>query len=189
MHTYRNYLQFAVFAALAACARPLAAQGGRQAVRPAAAPVEGSLLAPARIILRHLVGHWRFEIRFAGNFDGPPDASGTRVVDTLFGDLRLQWTEVYDDSELRGQGVIGFDPRTGRFYSSAVHSAGSGAEFLTGTGSLVEPVVTFSPAAPERDRDAGRASRESFTWTMVDPDHFIWAPLDRGWRAVFTRVP
>jgi hypothetical protein len=28
---------------------------------------------------------------------------------------------------------------------------------------------------------------EAFTLTVIDPDHFTWAPLDRGWRAVFTR--
>jgi hypothetical protein len=24
---------------------------------------------------------------------------------------------------------------------------------------------------------------------VIDPDHFTWVPLDRGWRAVFTREP
>lgn len=136
-------------------------------------------------MLHHLVGRWRFEVRFAGNFDGPPDASGTRVVDTLFGNLRLQWTDIHDDSPLRGQGIIGFDPPTGRFYSSAVLSAGSGMEFLTGTVSRIEPVITLRPVAS--DSLASQQAMASFTWTMVDTDHFVWAPLDRGWRAVFTR--
>jgi hypothetical protein len=64
-----------------------------------------------------------------------------------------------------------------------VDSAGSGAEFLTGTVSLSEPLVTFVPAAAS----SGTDTAGSFTWTMVDQDHFTWAPLDRGWRAVFTR--
>ena len=80
--------------------------------------------------------------------------------------------------------MIGFDPRTGQFYSSAVHSAGAGAEFLTGTLNLIEPVVTFTPMAT----GAGRQPSEAFTWTLVDQDHFLWAPTDRGWRAVLTRL-
>src|SRR2546425_11937427 len=110
-----------------ALASQLSAQGGPQARRPAAAPTVLPSLEPARSILRHLVGRWRVEVRFAGNFDGPPDAAATRIVDTLFDNLRLQWTEVEDDSShLSSQGVIGFDTRTARFYSTAVHS-GAGA--------------------------------------------------------------
>ena len=57
----------------------LAAQGGGQARRavaapPSDAPAGEAAVEPARSMLRHLVGHWRVEIRFAGNFDGPPDA-------------------------------------------------------------------------------------------------------------------
>jgi len=191
MSPYRKYLRVArlVFGLVIQATSHLVAQGGRQARRPSAptssdtASAVQPALEPARSILRDLVGRWRVEIRFAGNFDGPPDASATRIVDTLFDDLRLQWTEVEDDSHHSSQGVIGFDTRTARFYSSAIHSAGAGAEFLTGTLNLVEPVVTFTPMAPT----AGRQASESFTWTMVDRDHFVWAPLDRGWRAVLTR--
>jgi hypothetical protein len=194
MSLYRKYLRIAGLVAgivSPAFAASLAAQGGGQARRTVAAPsadaapARASALEPARSMLRHLVGRWRVEIRFAGNFDGPPDASGTRVVAALFDDLRLQWTEALDSSRTRSQGLLGFDARTGRFYSSTVDSAGSGAEFLTGTVSLSEPLVTFVPVAAASEKDAAG----SFTWTMVDQDHFTWAPLDRGWRAVFTREP
>ena len=160
----------------------LRAQGGPQARRPAAAATALPSLEPARSILRHLVGRWRVEVRFAGNFDGAPDASGTRVVETVFDDLRLQWTENVDSSQVKSQGTIGFDSRTGRFYSTALYSSGSGAELLTGTLDRAEPVVTFSPAAPAPG--AG-----SFTLRMVDADHFLWSPLDHGWRALLTRQP
>jgi hypothetical protein len=193
MSLYRKYLRVAglVFSIVSpAAASSLAAQGGTQARRSVAAtapeaPVAPSALEPARSMLRHLVGRWRVEIRFAGNFDGPPDASGTRVVAALFDDLRLQWTEELDSSRTRSQGLLGFDPRSGRFYSSSVDSAGSGAEFLTGTLSPREPLVTFIPIAPPPA--SSQRAMESFSWTMVDQDHFTWAPLDRGWRAVFTR--
>ena len=196
MTLYRNYLRVAgllVAIVSPAAASSLAAQGGTQARRSVAAtapeaPAAVSLLEPARSMLRHLVGRWRVEIRFAGNFDGPPDASGTRVVAALFDDLRLQWTEQLDSSRTRSQGLLGFDPRSGRFYSSSVDSAGSGAEFLTGTLSPQEPLVTFTPIAPPPAPPASsQPAMESFSWTMVDQDHFTWAPLDRGWRAVLTR--
>jgi len=64
-----------------------------------------------------------------------------------------------------------------------VDSTGPGAEFLSGTLSTLEPLVTFTPIATA----PGQKATESFTWTMVDQDHFTWAPLDRGWRAVLTR--
>jgi uncharacterized protein DUF1579 len=166
-----------------AAASKLAAQGGTKARRPAAAAATS--LEPARSMLRHLVGRWQVEIRFAGNFDGPPDASGTRVVVALFTELRVQWTEQLDSARTRSQGLLGFDPRSGRFYSSTVDSAGSGAEFLTGTVSLSEPLVTFVPAAAL----SGTDTVGSFTWTMIDQDHFTWTPLDRGWRALLTREP
>ena len=185
MSASRNYVHVAVvvcaIAISTASASPLRAQGGPQARRPAAATALPSV-EPARSILRHLVGRWRVEVRFAGNFDGAPDASGTRVVETVFDDLRLQWTEDVDSSQVRSQGTIGFDSRTGRFYSTAVYSSGSGAELLTGTLDRAEPLVTFSPAAPSPG--AG-----SFTLRMVDADHFIWSPLDHGWRALLTREP
>jgi len=165
-----------------ALASQLSAQGGPQARRPAPAATALPSLEPARSILRHLVGRWRVEVRFAGNFDGAPDASGTRVVETVFDDLRLQWTEDVDSSQVRSQGTIGFDSRTGRFFSTGVYSDGSGAELLTGTLDRAEPLITFSPAAPAPG--AG-----SFTLRMVDPDHFIWSPADRTWRALLTREP
>lgn len=192
MSAYRKYLRIAGLAFNIVSPAALAAQGGGggQARRPVAAPssetpAAESALEPARSMLRHLVGRWRVEIRFAGNFDGPPDATGTRVVVALYDDLRLQWSEQLDSSRTRSQGLLGFDPRTGRFYSSTVDSAGPGAEFLTGTLSPREPLVTFIPitAAPASTQRA----MESFSWTMVDEDHFTWAPLDRGWRAVLTR--
>jgi len=186
MFAYRSYLHVALavgaIVLLAAAASPLSAQGGSQARRPAAAAAAQPSVEPARSILRHLVGRWRVEVRFAGNFDGAPDASGTRVVQTMFDDLRLQWTEDVDSSQVRSQGSIGFDARTGRFYSTAVYSSGSGAELLTGTLDRAEPLITFSPAAPA-------PGTSSYTLRMVDPDHFIWSPLDRSWRALLTRQP
>jgi uncharacterized protein DUF1579 len=182
MAPYRKYLRVAalVVGVVSPTAAPsLSAQGGGQArrssVAPApAAPAPAALIEPARSMLRHLVGRWRVEVRFAGNFDGAPDASGTRVVEALFDDLRLQWTEALDSLRLKSQGMIGFDSRTGQFYSTSVDSAGSGAQMLTGTIDLAEPVITFNGA---------------FALRMVDQDHFIWSPLDRGWRAVLTRQP
>ena len=189
MFAYRNSVRVAVLvsaiAVSTATASQLRAQGGPQAHRPAAAATALPSLEPARSILRHLVGRWRVEVRFAGNFDGAPDASGTRVVQTVFDDLGLQWTENVDSSQVRSQGTIGFDARTGRFYSTAVYSGGSGAELLTGTLDRAEPLVTFSPAAPA----APAPGAGSFTLRMVDPDHFLWAPLDRSWRALLTREP
>jgi uncharacterized protein DUF1579 len=192
MSAYRNCLRIAglAFSIVSPAFAPssLAAQGGGQTRRTVAAPspdapAPESAVEPARSMLRHLVGRWRVEIRFAGNFDGPPDAAGTRVVDSLFDDLRLQWTEALDSSRVRGQGFIGFDSRSGRLYSTAVYSAGSGAELLTGTLDLAEPLITFSPVASTPPAGA------TFALRMVDPDHFTWSPLDRGWRAVWTREP
>ena len=194
MHANRSYALIAalivVGTTLVTPTRHLAAQGGQKTARPVAATpstddVDQPLVQPARSVLRQLVGRWRFATWFAGNFDGPPDASGTRVVETLYDDLRLQWTEALDSSGSQSQGIIGFDPRTGRFYSSAVYSEGTGPELLTGTLSPSEPLVSFAPVVPAPN--AGRRMMESFTLTMIDPDHFTWVPLDRGWRAVFTR--
>jgi hypothetical protein len=201
MFTYRSHARVAtaVFSLVlaTAAASPLGAQGGGQARRavapPLAEPPEAATeirLEPARSMLRHLVGRWRVEVRFAGNFDGAPDASGTRVVATLFDDLRLQWTEELDSAQSRSQGTIGFDSRSGRFYSTAVYSTGSGAELLGGTLDVAEPLITFTPVAPSpRGADPSRRAMESFVLRMVDADHFTWAPLDRGWRAVLTREP
>src|SRR5213593_1168891 len=125
-----------LFIIAAVSAQTLLAQGGEKrshALAAAApAPRESSHLQPARSMLRSLVGTWRYEVWFAGNFDGAPDATGTRVVKALFDDLRVEWTEQLDHSTLQGQGVIGFDPGNGWFFSSAVYSAGSAPEFTTG---------------------------------------------------------
>ena len=190
MTLYRKYLHVAglVVGIVTQAAVPsLSAQGGRQARRAAVAPSSepavdiAAAVEPARSVLRSLVGRWRVEVRFAGNFDGAPDASGTRVIEALFDDLRVQWTEALDSLRVKSQGMIGFDSRTGRFYSTAVDSAGAGAELLTGTLDLAEPLITFNPAPATRGA--------SFALRMVDQDHFIWSPLDRGWRAVLTRQP
>jgi uncharacterized protein DUF1579 len=193
MTRYRNRFPIAaliiVGASLFAPARAVVAQGALQARarETAPAPAAESSLQPAHSVLHQLVGRWRFAIWFAGNFDGPPDASGTRVVDTLYNNLRLQWSEQLDHSASLSQGIIGFDSETGRFYSSAVYSDGAGVELLSGTVSPSDPLVTFSPVTPAANAD--RRQMQSFTLTLIDPDHFTWVPLDRGWRAVFTREP
>jgi hypothetical protein len=185
---------FLISASLALWVQLLAAQGTLETTPPNApkSSVRASeaSLQPPRSLVHLLVGRWRFAIWFAGNFDGPPDASGTRVVEALYDDLRLQWTEELDNPGGRSQGFIGFDPRAGRFYSSSVHSEGSGAEFLIGTLSPSEPLVTFTPVAQAHDSRSPTSDRrlmESFVLTLIDQDHFTWVPLDRGWRAVFTR--
>ena len=192
MTRYRNRLPIAAIilagASVLAPTRAASAQGAQQArardIAPAATAAPA--LQPARSVLHQLVGRWRFAIWFAGNFDGPPDATGTRVVSALYDDLRLEWTETHDDSS-HSQGVLGFDPRVARFYSSAVYSDGSGVQLLSGTPSSAEPLITFRPLTPAAQAD--QPLMESFTLTVIDPDHFTWVPLDRGWRAVFTREP
>jgi hypothetical protein len=128
-----------------------------------------------------LVGAWRFEVWFAGNFSGVPDASGTRLVTTLFDDLRLQWIEELDHSPIQARGIIGFDLKSGRFFSSAVSSAGPAPEFMAGTLDSAEPLVTFRPLADSTD--------QAFAIALLDADHFRSAALDHSWRAVFTRQP
>jgi hypothetical protein len=195
-----GYLAAVVFM-IAAAWTPLCAQGGRQLSRAAtpaagpaaAAPAAGDepTFAPARSVLRTLAGTWHFDIRFAGNFDGPPDASGTRVAQPLFDDLRLQWTETLDHSALplEGQGIIGFDPQTGRFFSSTLSSSGTSPEFMTGTLDRAEPLVTFNPIALAPDSGPPSAPRPSLALNVLDHDHFTLAPVDRAWRALFTRQP
>lgn len=176
--------------AIAVCPR-LAAQGGEKARRSAdAAPRVATMrshLAPARDVLRTLVGTWRFEIWFAGNLAGAPDASGTRVVRSLFDDLSLEWSEQVDHSEIRSQGVIGFDANADRFFSSTLSNAG--AEFLAGVLDDAEPRITFNPMPLSAEPVAGGASVRSAALLLVDRDHFTWTPLDHSWRAVFTRQP
>lgn len=187
-----------IAAVAAGAARTSSAQGARAVARgagaaatgsPGAAAPESARLEPARGILHQLVGTWRFDIWFAGNFGGAPDVSGARVMTPLFDDLRVQWSERLDHSEIQGQGIIGFDPGSGRFFSTAVYSAGSAPEFLTGTLDGAEPLVTFTPIATSPDSTAGEPAMHSFNLTMLDHDHFRVAALDHGWRGVFTRQP
>ncbi len=194
MTIYRRGLHIAaIIAGLSVAATAsLVAQGGAQKRRSAApapvattedasAPSATSAVAVelASGLLKTLMGTWRFEVRFAGNFTGAPDASGTRVFNALFDDLRLEWTESLDSSAIAARGIVGFDPRSGEFYSTAVNSSGPGIELLTGSMDLSEPLVLFTPKS--RSNDA------SYTLRVIDADHFMWAPLDRGWRTVFTR--
>jgi len=183
-----------VLAAAAAFAPGLAAQGAKEATGrgrptpPAAHPA--SHLQPARGILGDLVGAWRFEIWFAGNFSGTPDVSGIRVAKALFDDLRLEWTEVLDHSHVQGQGLVGFDPSSDRFFSTAVYNVGSAPELMTGILDDAQPSITFSaisisPGAGEPPPPPPAAS----TLAVVDRDHFTWTAQDREWRAVFTRQP
>ncbi len=183
-----------VLAAAAAFAPGLAAQGAKEATGrgrptpPAAHPA--SHLQPARGILGDLVGAWRFEIWFAGNFSGTPDVSGIRVAKALFDDLRLEWTEVLDHSYVQGQGLVGFDPSSDRFFSTAVYNVGSAPELMTGILDDAQPSITFSaisisPGAGEPPPPPPAAS----TLAVVDRDHFTWTAQDREWRAVFTRQP
>jgi len=179
-----------VLAAAAAFAPGLAAQGAKEAngrgkpIATAARPT--SHLQPARGMLGDLVGTWRFEIWFAGNFTGTPDVSGIRVLKALFDDLRLEWTEVLDHSQVQGQGLVGFDPSSDRFFSTSVYSVGSAPELLTGILDDAQPSITFyaisiSPGAGEPPPPP------SSTLAVLDHDHFTWTAQDRGWRAVFTR--
>ncbi len=180
-----------VLALAAVWGSPLAGQGGRRATRKvASAERHASVelrLAAARSVLHTLVGTWHFEMRFAGNFDGPPDVSGTRVVKPLFDDKRLEWTETLDQSRVQGQGVVGYDDQSDRFFSSAVSSAGSSPELMTGTLDDAEPLITFNPLALAPDSGAARESNQAFAVALLDGDHFTTAALDRAWRAVFTR--
>ncbi|HEX4627271.1 MAG TPA: DUF1579 family protein [Gemmatimonadales bacterium] len=187
----QGYLVAGVLALAAGTAPPLAAQGGEKVIRPAEPATteagESAHLEPARGMLRTLVGTWRFEVRFAGNFTGAADASGTRVVKPLFDDLRVEWTEELDHSRSKGQGVLGFDPATGRFFSSAIYSAGAAPEVLTGILDAAEPFIAFSPVALTPDADRGQDRMRSCVFMLVDENHFTWAARDRAWRAVFTR--
>jgi hypothetical protein len=187
-----------VLAGLVAGASALGAQGGRALSRAretaaTSAPAhEDRQLAPARSVLHALVGTWHFEVRFAGNFDGPPDASGTRVMTPLFDTLRLAWTEALDHSRVQGQGVIGFDGTSSRFFNSAIYSADGAPEFMAGTLDDAEPLITFRPLAlaPDSGSAALAASRaRSFTLSLFDENHFALAPLDHAWRASYTRQP
>jgi len=199
MVTYRKEMHIGAIVAVAMlAAHSLAAQGGAQQRRAPVAAVSaaastdesgttGTLtLQLAGDLLKTLAGKWRFDVRFAGNFTGAPDGSGTRVFASLFDSLRLEWRETLDSSKISAQGIIGFDPRNGRFYSTAVYSSGSGVELLMGTLDMAEPFVAFNPIAPASGNST-RQGIESFTLRLIDQDHFTWSPIDRSWRAVFTR--
>jgi uncharacterized protein DUF1579 len=200
MLTYRKEMHIVTIVAVALfAAQSLAAQGGAQQRRARAAAVSAAPTDPAGTtstltlrlagdLMQTLAGKWRFEVRFAGNFTGAPDGSGTRVFAALFDSLRLEWRETQDSSKISAQGIMGFDPDNGRFYSTAVYSSGSGVELLTGTLDLAEPFVAFNPVAPASGNTA-RQGIESFTLRLIDQDHFTWSPVDRSWRAVFTREP
>src|SRR5437879_1435651 len=153
---------------------------------PVASP-EVCHLEAAGGILRTLVGSWRFEIWFAGNYGGAPDASGTRIVKVLFDDLRLEWTEQLDHATIAGQGVLGFDPGSDRFFSSAVYSTGAAPEFMTGTLDAAEPLVTFSSMLTAPVASPGQPLVPASIMNMLDQNHFAWTARDRAWRAVFTR--
>lgn len=194
MTVYRRGLHIAAIALglTAVRATALDAQGGPQARRASGSAGASSATSAVAVELaggltKTLVGTWRFEVRFAGNFTGAPDAWGTRAFAALFDDLRLEWTESLDSSAISARGVVGFDPKTGQFYSTAVHSSGTGIELLTGSMDLAEPVIQFTPAVRALGTDAAQLRMESFTLSLIDADHFTWAPLDRSWRAVFTR--
>ena len=179
-----------VLAAAAAFAPGLAAQGAKEATgrgragSPAVPPT--SHLQPARGMLGDLVGTWRFEIWFAGNFSGTADVSGIRMVKALFDDLRLEWTEVLDHSQVQGQGLVGFDPSSDRFFSTSVYNVGSAPELMTGILDDAQPSITFS-AIPISPAAGELPPVPSSTLAVVDHDHFTWTAQDRGWRAVFTR--
>jgi hypothetical protein len=163
-----------------------AQQANRGAAAAPLAPAERSRMA-ARSILRRLVGTWRFDMWFAGNMDGPPDVVGTRFVSALFDDLRVEWTEEIDHSPIRGRGFMGFDPRSQRFFSTAVVSAGSGAELMTGVLDPAQPLIAFSTLALAPDADSTAQVGQSSALSMLDANHFSWVALDRSWRALFTR--
>ena len=172
-----------ILALVSAAAGSLAAQGSQRVARsaqPATAVSAEAKLAPALGMLRTLAGTWHFEMRFAGNFDGPADVSGTRVFKPLFDSLRLEWTEVVDHSPIQGRGVVGFDEKSGRFFSSGIYSGGSTPEFMTGTLDDGQPLVTFTPLPFGPDAKA-------FALNVIDTDHFTVVALDHAWRAVFTR--
>jgi hypothetical protein len=58
---------------------------------------------------------------------------------------------------------------------------------MTGELAQGEPVITFSPVATAPGASAEQERMQSSTWSLLDPRHFTVAPLDRGWRAVYTR--
>src|SRR2546429_5719915 len=136
-----------VLAVAAAFAPGLAAQGAKEANgrgRPSATVAgPSSHLQPARGILGDLVGTRQFQIWFAGNFSGTPDVSGIRGIKALFDDLRLEWTEVLDLSQVQGQGLLGFDPSSDLSFSTSVYNVGSSPSLITGISDEAQPSITF----------------------------------------------
>src|SRR5881628_2624563 len=119
MVTYRKEMHIGAIVAVAMLtAHSLAAQGGAQQRRAPVAAVSaaastdesgttGTLtLQLAGDLLKTLAGKWRFDVRFAGNFTGAPDGSGTRVFASLFDSLRLEWRETLDSSKISAQGIM-----------------------------------------------------------------------------------
>src|SRR5437763_15405152 len=93
-------------ALVSATAGSLAAQGSQRVARsaqPAVAVSAEAKLAPAQGLLRTLAGTWHFEMRFAGNFDGPADVPGPRVFNPLFGSILLLWTDVLVHQPVHGR--------------------------------------------------------------------------------------
>src|SRR2546422_11697314 len=98
----------------------------------------------------------------------------------------LEWTEVLDHSQVQGQGLVGFDPASDRFFSTSVYNVGSAPELLTGVLDDAQPSITFYPISilPA----AGEPPPvPSSTLAVLDRDHFTWTAQDRAWRAVFSR--
>src|SRR2546422_646368 len=94
-----------------------------------------------------------------------------------------------DHSTIQGQGVLGFDPGSDRFFSSAVYNGGSAPEFMTGTLDAGEPLVTFSPVATPAGTSPGQKLVQSSVLSVLRQNHFTWVAVDRGGGAVFTRQP
>ncbi|PYP39994.1 MAG: hypothetical protein DMD48_04835 [Gemmatimonadetes bacterium] len=192
MVTYRKEMHIGAIVAVAMlAAQSLAAQGGAQQRRAPLAAVSaaastdaagttGTLtLQLAGELLKTLAGKWRFEVRFAGNFTGAPDGSGTRVFAALFDSLRLEWRETVDSSSASAQGIMGFDPNNGRFYSTAVYSSGSGVELLTGSLDMAEPFVAFNPAVACRSPSARFSQRTSGIIKAKSPSRSLTKPGPR----------
>jgi len=140
----------------------LAGQGAKEVPRrgKASAPAAvTSHVGPARSVLGSLVGTWRFEIWFAGNFAGAPD------------------------SRIQGRGMVGFDLSSDRFFSASISSVASAPELLTGSLDDDQPTITFDAiGASPGVQPAGTS-----TLAVVDHDHFVWIAQDGAWRGVFTR--
>jgi len=93
---------------------------------------------------------------------------------------------VLDHSQVQGQGLLGFDPSSDRFFSTSVYNVGSAPELLTGIPDDAQPSITFyaisiSPGAGDPPPPP------TSTLAVVDHDHFTWTAQDRAWRAVFAR--